>query len=109
MGDIVNDYLEARAAFATASKKVDDLAGKAQAVASALARERGNFMFSNSGAMPMEVGLNPRHKSMNAHDWPSADQIQDALREWHETKSRMTDMWMGIPTDIQGGLQPPLK
>lgn len=108
--DDVQKYIEAKAKFEAAHAALDKINNQLAHVSSALTRFRGNFMFSNSSiGLPADVALNPRHESANARDWPTPDQINQALADWHAGKSGVNGAWSALSDDERGALQPPPK
>jgi len=106
--DATNSYLNARAEFARADAKIDALASIVEAVKIGLTLQRAHFMFSNAGPMPASVGLNPRHHRVPKEDWPTVEQMQNALGEWHRALDAMNQAWDQVSPDVRDGLQPPL-
>lgn len=108
MASEVESYLEARAAFERVSSQTTAILQSVIAVAAALRANPARFMFSNcQPGMPMEAAMGRDAVSFDAGRWPTAQQIQASLADWHASKSRMESAWHAVPQGIRGGLQPP--
>jgi hypothetical protein len=108
MTSSVETYLEARAQFERCNQKIDEFSTIAATVSSILKSGRGTFSFANtSTGLPMEATMSGKSKSVDANQWPNAEQIQKALADWHSAKNEMSSAWSTIPAHHRSGLQPP--
>lgn len=109
MSDPVARYQEAIA-------KVEASEAKAKSVVAIVVdagRKLGKWqdvMVNNAGdgvGYPAEMGLNANTPTINAHTWPSANDIHEALSAYHVAKSEAMHAWVAIPADRKKGLNPP--
>lgn len=106
----VQKYIEEKARFTSSDKAIDKIAYLLRGVSVDLISYRDNFMFSNSSVgLPAEVTFNASHKNANARDWPTPDQINQALGEWHAASSSVNGAWHALSEDERSALKPPLK
>jgi hypothetical protein len=47
-------------------------------------------------------------ESINADNWPTSQQLAEALAEWHNCRNTLNNAWQAIPETQRTGLQPPL-
>jgi hypothetical protein len=47
-------------------------------------------------------------ESINADNWPTSQQLAEALAEWHNCRNALNNAWQAIPETQRTGLQPPL-
>lgn len=108
MASSVETYLSARTEFITIQNELHKIRDTVATVASSLQSRPGHFMFSNLPlGMPAEVGMSRDSVSVDAKQWPTAEQIQNKLRQWHEARDKMLSLWRGLPTEHQAAMQPP--
>jgi hypothetical protein len=57
----------------------------------------------------VQVGFPPEAQvhSINADNWPTAQQLAEALSEWHKANHAVQNAWQAIPKADRTGLQPP--
>jgi len=56
--------------------------------------------------MPPEVTMG-RPVSTDARKWPTADQIQQALADWHDAMANVRAKWGAAPEQDRASLKPP--
>jgi hypothetical protein len=106
MGDPIRTYLDSMANLERVAANAKRLIGTVVGVASALQRDPLRFMFSNSASgLPMDVAF--KAASANANDWPTADQIQQALAQWHHARAQVSQAWNAVPQNDRNSLRPP--
>jgi hypothetical protein len=75
-------------------------------VAAALQRNPLGVMFSNTTTgMPMTVATD--RPIASAGDWPTAEQIQQALAQWHHANQQVLQAWNAVPQADKSSLKPP--
>jgi hypothetical protein len=107
MGDPIRTYLDSvnnlERVAADAKRMISVVVG----VASALQQNPLRVMFSNAAiGMPMDVAFG-RSATANARDWPTADQIQQALAQWHHARAQVSQAWNTVPPNDRNSLRPP--
>ncbi len=64
-----------------------------------------DFRVSNSGVSFIPVGA--RHHVVNAHEWPTARQIAEAVATLQRHENTATNAWLLIPLEERRGLSGP--
>jgi hypothetical protein len=101
-------YLDAKAAFERADTKIKQLGQFISEAGRNLMQKPGRFIFSNcQPGLPMEASMSRDSVSINATDWRSPQQIQEAIAEWHKLKDAMNSAWDSVPHERREGLKPP--
>ena len=101
-------YLDAKATFERADAAIRHLGQFIAEVGRCLTQNPGRFIFSNcQPGLPMEASMSRDSKSVNAADWRSPQQIQEAIAEWHKLKCEMHAAWSNVPPARRDGLKPP--
>jgi|GEM_PF-3583265 len=103
--ELIAKYLEARAALLAAENRVLKVIAPISSAATAL-RNWDQVMISNTSVgFPMDIALT--HKpTLNAREWPTLDQVAEALAASHDARHKAENAWHAIPSDLQAGLQP---
>jgi hypothetical protein len=82
--DLYHQAVEAR-------QRVDAIRALLQRAAEALEKRPERFRFEGIDATGLPSWLNEPFAP--AADWPTAEQIQRTLAEWHSTADRLLDAW----------------
>jgi hypothetical protein len=104
-------YLDAKATFERIDKEVRQLGETIANVGFSISRSPGpgRFSFSNvGGKFPMDAVMGEECATSNGSSWPTAQQVNDRLGDWHDAKSAMMATWRAIPPERRSGLLPPL-
>jgi hypothetical protein len=105
MSDPIRTYLDSVTNLdrVTATAKMQ-IAIVAQ-VAQALQRDPLHFMFSNTNiGMPGNAMGGP---TADGSKWPTAEQIQAALSQWHHARLTASQAWNSVPQADRNNLKPP--
>lgn len=101
-------YAKAKAEFDRATAERTQIIGRTHEIIKALAQSPDRFHFSNcEGGFPMEVIMNRASPSASAEQWPTAQQIQNTLVRWHNTRASTMDAWQALSTEQRSVMQPP--
>jgi hypothetical protein len=106
MTNSIRLYFDALSTFEEAEKKASKIISIVCSVAEVLRLNPQRFFFSNSVPMPAEVVLG-RTSVGDANQWPSANQIQEALMQCHEALENVQNAWRAIPGEDRKKLQVP--
>jgi hypothetical protein len=106
--DPIREYLDARARLDNQTRLTEAVVKVVLDGANAL-REWRRALVANvsGGGFPAELVMNERSPTINGREWPSAQQIADALGAWHDAHWAMRSAWDRVPLELQGGLKPP--
>lgn len=101
--DSIQNYQEALRKLESARHKVDRFVIEINNGANSL-RTWDQVVISN-----VQVGFPPEAHvhSINADNWPTAQQLAEALSEWHKANHAVNNAWQAIPKEHKTGLQPP--
>jgi len=101
--DRIQAYQEALKKLEVTTRQVEHYVGEIQNGATKL-RNWESVVISNSGVgFPAEA----HGESIDANTWPSAQQLAEALSEWHKARHTVNNAWSAIPEERRTGLQPP--
>lgn len=96
--------------FKALDQRLSEAAQYLQLAATALKDRRHKFSLSNSGVgLPMEAVMGSDCVSLNANQWPSADQIMALLSQWHGAKDELQAAWQQIPQEFRDRMTPPFS
>ena len=104
--DPIRDYLDARKAFEEATGRVDEIRKVIHDAEAMLGRGYYLSTMTNAGGMgfPAEAyGIS----SIDYKTWPTADEIGQALADWHDGYNALKNTYRAIPGPEQSGVQPP--
>jgi hypothetical protein len=105
--DPIREYLDARARLDNQTRLTEAVVKIVRDGANALSEWRRAVVANVSGGFPAELVMNERSPTINGHEWPSAQQIADALGAWHSAHWAMRSAWDRVPSELRGGLVPP--
>jgi hypothetical protein len=106
MSDPIRNYLDSVANLEHVPANAKRMISVVLNVAAALQRNPLGVMFSNTvTGMPMSVGT--ERPIANASDWPTAEQIQQALAHWHHARLQTSQAWSAISPSDRNSLKPP--
>lgn len=101
--DLIQAYQEALKQLETSTSQVERYVVEILNGASKL-RHWESVVISNSGiGFPIEA----HGESIDANNWPSAQQLAEVLSEWHKVYHAVNNAWNAIPKDRRVGIQPP--
>jgi hypothetical protein len=104
----IDAYITARAIYVRVNASLDELSSLVSGVGRSLVQQRARFSFSNTGqGLPMEAMTSRDSVSADGNSWPTAQQIMEALAEWHQSKSNVQNTWGSLTADQKAALQPP--
>jgi hypothetical protein len=104
----IEEYLSARSDFIAVRGDLHKIRDLLATVACALQSRPERFAFKNSPiGLPMGVVMTRDSVSVDARQWPTAEQIQEQLRKCHEARKKMLDSWNRIPSEHQSAMLPP--
>lgn len=104
----IEEYIEARNVMIQASAAVQRMAETIRNVSHALSTNSRRFLFANlPSGMPAEVAMSRDVVTVDANSWPSAQALQDALRDMHEARTVVFNAWSRVPQEQRSALQPP--
>lgn len=108
MTDPIRTYLDGVNNLERVEANAKSLFGVVIQVAAALQGNPLRVMFSNTlTGMPMSVGT--ERAIADASKWPTAEQIQQALAQWHSARVATLQLWNAIPQADRGHLKPPFS
>jgi hypothetical protein len=105
MAGELDAYGDALTAFKNAAAQVMTYANTIVDVGQYMQKHPGDIGFSNLG--PGQAMSARITKIVNAKDWPTAAQIQEAINRYHLTHSAMTTAFNNIPVDRRGMVEQP--
>ena len=103
--DPISTYQEALHNFTDATRRVEACVNTIIDAAHKLQDWKSVCVSNTSIGFPARVASSGI--SINAMDWPTAEQLAQALASWHVTRSAVHNAWLMIPGDRRPGLQPP--
>ena len=103
----IAQYQQAVAALKSAIAGAERVVRVVTGGASALRDWRKTMVSNSSGGFPMEVALSRQSPSINASDWPSGQQIADALQQYHQAVTTLRNSYSAIPESQRGVVQAP--
>lgn len=109
MSKVVDDYIAANVAYRDAAKVLAPIINKVTSVARSLEYRPQTFMFTDTatGADP-NVSM-AAHRQDSAKDWPTAEEIQQALTNWREAHKKAVAAWEKLPAEAQASMKAPEK
>jgi len=66
-----------------------------------------NTSVSNVEGIGFSVEVSRSPHTINASNWPTAEQLARALTTWHGVMGDVSDTWRRIPAERRTGLNPP--
>jgi hypothetical protein len=106
MSDPIRTYLDSVANLERVEKNAKSLISIVIQVAAALQQNPLGVMFSNvQTGMPMSVGTN--RATADGSKWPTAEQMQQALAQWHHARLQASQAWNAVPQGDRARLKPP--
>ena len=106
--DPARRYLDAKAKLDSAEARVINLASFLTQVANSLQKDYWNFIVSNvQVGFPVGVGSGGAAFSLNADNWPSAQQIAETLAELHSARHAAVNAWSALSPNDRGSLPKP--
>jgi hypothetical protein len=110
--DAVTTYARARAAFARAEQELDHYAAGVLGIARAFVQDPRHFGFSGiEPKLPPEVLAAKRSLGgpdiRPAREWPTAQEIQEAVARWHGARAAVEAAYEAIPRALRDAVVPP--
>ena len=112
--DPVREYLEAYNACEDSAKKAQGLVDALERVVYGLSRAAAtagrNDAWKRTQIEELGYTVGDEHAlswSLSLAEMPSADEILGALREWHEKRRRVDEVWGKLPAEARTGARPP--
>lgn len=108
MADPISQYLESRRAFDQAVQPFQRIRNIVVKLASDLKNVSDNILTTD-----VEIGSPPKLEfsevevSIDAEQWPTADQIQQTIRDRSSAHRAMVQAWNDIPRENRAGLKRP--
>ena len=103
--DPIATYQEALRNLDVATRQAERIVGVVTAAGSKLCDWKQVSMSNIDLGFPPEVTLSGH--SINAREWPTAQELGEALANWHQAHQAVERAWRMIPSDRRMGLQPP--
>lgn len=104
--DPIRAYLDARNNLEQAAQRAERMVGIILGAAIKL-RDWKRVMVSNANVgFPAEIALTTQN-SIRADEWPTAQQLAEALAQWHQARSAARSAWSAVPSSDRPGIQPP--
>ena len=112
--DPLSHYVRARGNFARAEQDLDRYAARVQAIARRFTQDPRRFGFAGfKPSLPGEVVAASRARRAGrsdivpAHEWPTAEQIQQAVVAWHAAREAVAAAYAAIPRSQRAAVVPP--
>jgi hypothetical protein len=110
MSDAIAEYQKTLADFTAAKRRLLRLAELFISAGQQLKSDWRRVVVANHAGMKSPgFNVSPRHVSIDANDWPSADQLVEALNAAHEAQLAITNAWARVPEERRNVLVPPPK
>ncbi len=110
MTDQVTDYQDARRSLDVALRTLEATKGVVRKMSDALSGSWSCVMISNgSGGFPMEVAMSKSAIHIDAKEWPTIGQIENALIAAHSAQAKVNISWAHLPVERRTGLEAPQK
>jgi hypothetical protein len=103
--DLVQAYKQALRSFEAATERVEEFVEEITHAATILRRWEQVTILNLGVGFPPGAEL----ESINADNWPTSQQLSEALAEWHNCRHVLNNAWQAIPETQRIGLQPPLS
>jgi hypothetical protein len=100
-------YKQATDEVMDAMRNAERVAGIVRHGADVLGQWKRAIVANCQGAFPPEIGMNPNAPTINASEWPSGQQIADALGRFHDARIRLKNAYQAIPDSERSVVQPP--
>ena len=105
--DPIREYSNAKTEQAKAQKVVQDMTFVIDKVATALRCNPSAFTIANVRiGSPAEV-IPSALESLNANDWPTAEQIAESLKAMHDAHHKAQTLWASLTDSDKENLLPP--
>jgi len=112
--DPLSAYVRARAAFARAERELERYAARVRGIARRFTDDPRRFGFAGvKPALPEDLvsasraPRGGRSDIVPAHEWPAAEQIQQAVVSWHAARAAVAAAYDAIPRDQRNAVVPP--
>ena len=105
--DPISQYQQAAATLKATIAEAERVVRVVTGGASALREWRKTMVSNSKGGFPMEIGLSPHSPSINASEWPTGQQIADALQRYHQAKQALRNAHSAIPEGQRSVVQAP--
>lgn len=105
--DPIRAYLDARKAFEQAEGTLNKIRVPIHDAATMLGQGYHQSTMTNApGGMGFPMDAFGNH-SIDYNTWPTAEEIGQALVEWHKSYNTLKNTYRAIPGPDQSGVQPP--
>lgn len=101
--DSLRAYLDALRTLEETTQHVHRIKRVITDAADKLQEWRRVIVSGTSAGFPVELTGAP---SISANDWPTAEQLAEALRAWHQASDAADHAWRQVPAADRRGLQP---
>lgn len=107
--DPISAYQKAHQDFLDATQAGRKLSLTVSRAASVLSLNGWNkAVISNAaGGYPPELILANTNNTINANEWPTAQQMTDILLAWHKAREEMRNAYAAIPESQRSVVKPP--
>jgi len=102
--DPISEYQTALREFEQATRRVERIVGIISDASSKLGDWQRVSVANINVGFPAEILRGP---SINGSDWPTAQQLAEALSQYHSTLHEAGNTYRRIPADQRGVIQPP--
>src|SRR5258708_39170490 len=108
MGAEIQTYQNAAAACASAVREVERIVGIVERGRQALAHWRSTMITNSAGEFPPRIamGKGPTLR-IDAKQWPTGQNIADALRAYHRCRDQLRAAYEAIPVGDRATVTPP--
>lgn len=108
MSDPIRGYLDSVKNLERVEADARAVIDQVIAVAAALQDNPLGVMFSNTvTGMPMSVGT--ERAVADASKWPTAEQLQQVLAQWHNARLAASQAWNAVPPPDKAQMKPPFS
>lgn len=105
--DAISQYQQAVTNLKAAKSEAERVARVVSEGASALREWRKTMVSNAQGGFPMEIALSRSNPNINASEWPTGQQIADALQKYHQAKQALGNAYSAIPEGQRRVVQAP--
>src|SRR2546426_9350132 len=99
MADQVQAYQESLSAVVAAQKKAEAVVERIAEINRKLQDWRKVMISNGKHGFPPEISANMRSPTVDVRNWPTADQLEQVLVDWHNARQAAQNAWLQVPLD----------
>ena len=103
----IEQYQQAVAEIKAAIGEAERLVRIVSSGATALREWKRMMMANVQDGFPPEIALSPRSPTINGSEWPTGQQLADALQRYHQAKQNLRNAYSAIPDGQRSVVQAP--